>query len=479
MSPRFGTDGIRGVANRDLTPALVLALGEAAAQVLGRGPFLIGRDTRRSGSALASALAAGLAAEGAEVWELGVAPTPAVAYLCARHALPGAVISASHNPAQDNGVKLIGAGGAKVEPDAERAIEAALDANLRRGLAPSPAPAVPPPACETEPGARGADGDAPRWSTRHPSRTPPELGEVRARHELLGDYEEHLVGALEGRRLDGMSVVVDPANGAGFALAPRVLARLGASVRVVAGEPDGANINLRCGSTDTALLARTVREERADVGLALDGDADRLVAVDHEGRVVDGDRLLVLFALDLAARGLLGVPVVATTVMANLGVSRALDAAGIAVVETPVGDRHLGEAMAAKDLLLGGEQSGHLIFRSLSTTGDGLLTGILLLDLLERRGSSLASLARTCMVPLPQRLRSVPVAHPDVAARDPGLLEEVARAEAELAGRGRVLVRPSGTEPVVRIMVEAEAEADADQVLERLVRRVEGGVGRV
>jgi len=476
LSPRFGTDGIRGVANRDLTPALVLALGEAAARVLGTGPYLIGRDTRRSGSALASALAAGLAGEGAEVWQLGVAPTPAVAYLCARHALLGAVISASHNPAQDNGVKLIGAAGTKVDPDAERAIEAELDAKLRRMPA---APPPPVPVGETEPRPGGSAGDATLRPERQPGAAPPELGEVLSRPELLDGYEEHLVAALEGRSLEGMSVVLDPANGAGFALAPRVLARLGAAVRVVAGEPDGANINLRCGSTDTALLARTVRAERADVGLALDGDADRLVAVDHEGRVVDGDRLLVLFALDLAERGLLGVPAVATTVMANLGVSRALDAAGIAVVETPVGDRHLGEAMVAKDLLLGGEQSGHLIFRSLATTGDGLLTGILLLDLLRRRRSSLASLADACMVPLPQRLRSVPAPHPDVVARDPSLLEEVARAEAELAGRGRVLVRPSGTEPLVRIMVEAECEADADRVLERLVQRVEGGVGGV
>jgi phosphoglucosamine mutase len=429
---RFGTDGVRGRVGDELTPELVLALGRAAARVLGGDRFLVGRDPRRSGPLLEGALTAGLAAEGATVERLGVLPTPAVAALAAAEGVPGAVISASHNAWTDNGVKLFGPGGRKLDD----AVEARLEAELDRPAAPR-------------------SGEA--------------IGAVVDRADAAAGYVDRLVGTLDGRRLDGLAVVLDCANGAASAVGPTALRRLGADVDVIAAEPDGRNINDGCGSTAPGALAERVLAVGADAGLAVDGDADRVVAVDAEGRVVDGDHLMAVCALDLAQRGLLAERTVVVTVMTNLGFRLAMAEHDVRVVETPVGDRYVLEALETGRWSLGGEQSGHVIFRDLATTGDGLLTGIQVLDAVRRSGRSLGDLAAV-MRSLPQVLRNVPVARRglDVGA---ALAGEVAAEEARL-GQGRVLLRPSGTEPVVRVMVEAGSAEEAEAAAARLADAV-------
>ena len=290
-------------------------------------------------------------------------------------------------------------------------------------------------------------------------------------------YRQHLLATTEGRRLDGLRIVVDCANGAASEIAPWVLAELGAWVTALHDSPDGDNINDRCGSTDPAQLSLAVVEHQADLGLAFDGDADRVIAVDHTGRIIDGDVLLALFALDLAERGRLAANTVAVTVMTNLGFRLAMEGRGIAVRETDVGDRHVLAALDADGLSLGGEQSGHIIFRSLSTTGDGILTGIALADLVLRSGRSLADLSEGLVERVPQRLVNVPIPQPERLADCAEVWEAVVKAEAELGHEGRVLLRPSGTEPLVRVMVEARAEAQADAVAAQLAGVVRGRTG--
>jgi len=439
---RFGTDGIRGVANTELTPELVLALGRAAARVLGGGRFVVGRDTRLSGPLIQAALSAGLAAEGATVVDLGVAPTPAVAFVSAAEDCPGAVISASHNPFGDNGVKLFAAGGRKLDDDTEASLEAELDRLL----------------------AGHRDGVAPAGAA---------LGRAEPAGRALADFEDHLVGALEGRSLEGLRVVLDCANGAASLIAPRVLEALGAEVHALSVAPDGVNINDGCGSTFPAALQRAVVATGADAGLALDGDADRVLAVDHLGALVDGDQVLALCALDLRSRGKLRDDTVVATVMANLGFRRAMATAGVRVEETAVGDRYVLEALERGGWSLGGEQSGHVIFTELATTGDGILTGLLLLDLVARSPRALAELAAAVMERMPQVLRNVTV--PAARAGDVMTLisPAVRAAEAQLDDAGRVLVRLSGTEPLVRVMVEAATEERAEEMATRLATEVE------
>lgn len=434
MTLRFGTDGVRGRVGDELTPELVLSLGRAAARVLGTDRFLVGRDPRLSGPLLEGALVAGLASEGATVERLGVVPTPAVASLAAAEGVPGAVISASHNTYADNGVKLFTAGGRKLDDAVEERLEAELDRP----------PADPP--------------------------TGAAVGTVVDRTDAAERYVAGLVATLEGRRLDGLRVVLDCANGAASAVGPEALRRLGATVDVVAAEPDGRNINDGCGSTSPAALAARVVATSADAGIALDGDADRVIAVDAGGRVVDGDHLMAICALDLAERGRLADRTVVVTVMTNLGFRLAMAERGVRVVETPVGDRHVLEALEAGGWSLGGEQSGHVIFRELATTGDGLLTGIQALDVMCRSGRALAELAGV-MQALPQVLRNVPVPVGGVDVRA-ALAGEVAAEEARL-GQGRVLLRPSGTEPVVRVMVEAGTAEEAEGAAERLAAAVQ------
>ncbi len=414
---KFGTDGVRGVANSDLTASFALDLGRAAARVLGGHEAVVGGDTRLSTAMLEAAFVAGLASEGVVVHRLGVVPTPVVAFEAARRGALGAVISASHNPFHDNGIKLFAPGGTKLPDEVEASIEADVLA-------------LPPP-------------------TGHPA----QLVDV----EDSPAYRQHVLEALQGRDLHDLRIVVDAANGAASAIAARVFRMAGADVVSIHDQPDGRNINDGCGATDTASLAATVIAERADLGLALDGDADRLMAVDDEGRLVDGDHLIAICALDLRDRGELRDDTVVVTVMANLGFRLAMEAAGIHVVETAVGDRYVLEVLDAGGYSLGGEQSGHVIFRDLATTGDGILTGLVLCDAVARAGRPLAELAAAAMTRLPQVLVNVPVSE-RIADPSSRFASEIAAVQAELGDHGRVLVRASGTEPLVRVMVEAPTE---------------------
>ena len=434
MALRFGTDGVRGVANAELTPELALALGRAAARVLDGDRVLIGRDTRISGPLLEAALAAGFAAEGVDVDRLGVLPTPGVAFLSQAEGVVGAMISASHNPYADNGIKLFAPGGVKLADDVEEAVEAELEAVLAK----TPL---------------GPAGEG--------------VGTIRERHGAIDGYVDHLVGALGSRRLDGLRVVLDCANGAAIEVAPAAFERLGADVLVIGDRPDGCNINDRCGATHPETLRLAVVDAGADAGLAFDGDADRLIAVDATGAVVDGDHVIAICARDRRDRGTLHADTVVVTVMTNLGFHLAMAEAGIGVVTTPVGDRYVLAAMEQDGWTLGGEQSGHVIFRDLATTGDGVLTGLVLLDVMARRNTTLAALAAAAMTRLPQVLVNVRVegSGPEAADR---IASQVAEAEARLGGAGRVLVRASGTEPVVRVMVEAATHDEAEAVAAEL-----------
>ncbi len=455
MTLRFGTDGIRGVAGVDLTPELVAAIGRAAARVLGPDVALvIARDTRLSGPTLEAALTVGLRIEGASAVSLGVLPTPGLAFVCRERAAPGAMISASHNPFPDNGVKFFTSDGRKLSDERERDVEQELERVLGEG----PGAAVG--------GDVGGDVDG-------------AVAEYDAGPTVLAArdrYVQHLVDATEGRRLDGLRVVVDCGHGAAFEVAPRALRELGVDVSVLNAEPDGTNINAGCGSTDPSGLQQAVVHRGAHAGLAFDGDADRVIAIDEGGGIVDGDQLLAIAALDLTRRGLLRGGVVAT-VMSNLGLRRVLNAHGIRLVETPVGDRNVIAAMEAEVISLGGEQSGHVIFSDLATTGDGTLTGILLLDVVARAKQPLSTLA-SVMTRFPQVLRNVRVAARDRLDDAAGFWAEVRSVEAELGGEGRVLVRSSGTEPVVRIMVEAPTDERAEAGAQRLAAALEGALGR-
>ena len=450
MTLRFGTDGVRGVANADLTPELVLGLGRAAARVLdaGRvGRIVIGRDTRRSGPLLESALAAGFAAEGVDVDLLGVVPTPTVAWVAANDGLPGAVISASHNPFADNGVKLFAAGGMKLSDADEERLEAELDRILH-----------------------GAASDV-------PVPTGAKVGSVRPAEGLVSRWGDAVVGSIDGRRLEGLRVVIDCANGAASRHAAALLTRLGAEVEVIHDQPDGRNINDGCGSTHPDDLREAVVQADADAGLAFDGDADRVLAVDETGTLLDGDQMIAMLAADRHDRDALAGDTVVVTVYSNLGLRHAMAERGIGVVETQVGDRYVLEALERGGWPLGGEQSGHIIFRDLATTGDGILTGVQLLDLLARARRPLSELAASAMTRYPQVLRNVRVADRPAAVVS-AITDEVDRVERELGERGRVLVRASGTEPVVRVMVEAESGDQAETAVAELVSAVESAAGR-
>jgi phosphoglucosamine mutase len=432
---RFGTDGVRGHALTELTVEYVSWLGRAAATVLGGGDWLIGRDTRESGPALQDAFAAGLIAGGANPLLLGMAPTPAVAHLSAARRLPAAMVTASHNPWHDNGIKIFAPGGQKLSDDVERALERAVEEAATLG--PIAMPRV----------------------------EPTELAGVAG----LGhrDYDEHLRELFPEAPLTGVRLVLDCANGAMSEVAPLIARSLGADVVVTHAEPDGRNINDRCGATSPASLAAAVVAHGADLGLAFDGDGDRVIAVDHLGNVVDGDRLIALAAVQLRDEGQLVDDTVVVTVMTNLGFRRAMEHLGIHVVETAVGDRYVLEALDAGGYAVGGEQSGHIIYRRLATTGDGLLAGLRLAAHVVQQGRPLAELAGAVMTSYPQVLVNVRVAerHPHVADE---LAAEIAAGEVGLAGEGRILVRASGTEPLVRVMVEAAtielAQRTADEL---------------
>jgi phosphoglucosamine mutase len=417
----------------ELTTDYVASLGRAAAEVMGSGDWLIGRDTRESGPVLEDALTGGLAAGGAVPLQAGVLPTPALAYLSALHGVPAAMITASHNPWQDNGIKIFAPGGLKLSDATERAIEASMRAHV----------------------------DVSEQSDR-------------ARTVTSAPYHDHLVDTIGPQGLGGLRVVVDCAHGAMFEAAPEVIRRLGADVIVINAEPNGRNINDHCGATHPAALSAAVVANRVDLGLAFDGDGDRVIAIDHHGNVVDGDRMIALAALQLRDEGQLTDDTVVVTVMSNLGFHKSMDAAGIKVITTAVGDRSVLEALDAGDYAIGGEQSGHIVYRHLATTGDGLLAGLRLAAYVRNREQSLAELAGSVMSSYPQVLVNVKVAHrhPNV---DVELASEIAAALESLDGEGRILVRPSGTEPLIRVMVEAAnqplAQATADKLGELVMAR--------
>ena len=437
--PRFGTDGVRGRADTVLTDEYVRALGRAAARVLGRERWLIGRDTRESGPRIEAALADGLTSEGADVSLLGVMPTPAVALGSRDAGVPAAMISASHNSFADNGIKLFAAGGRKLADDVQGQIETLLDGTF----------------------------DAPAASGRIDDASV-SVGTVDDDSVHVERYVEWLLSTMDGRRLDGVSLVLDAANGAAHAIGPRMLEALGASVLSLNVDPDGRNINARCGSQHPESLREAVLATGAHLGLALDGDADRVVAVDASGEIVDGDQILAMCALDMKEAGRLRDDTIVVTVMSNLGLRIAMRDAGIAIDETPVGDRYVLEVLDRRGLSLGGEQSGHVIFHDLIATGDGLLTGLRVLDLMHRSGRPLADLAST-MRRFPQVLVNVAADATGVEAR---IAAEVAEIERRLDGSGRVLIRASGTEPLVRVMVEAPTAEEAADLADHLAQAV-------
>src|SRR5918996_233153 len=434
MAGLFGTDGVRGVANRDLTPELSFSLGRALVQALGglgRPVIVVGRDTRPSGPMLQAALSAGICSAGGDVIRLGVAPTPAVAFVTVDLAArAGAVISASHNPPEDNGIKFFSSEGTKLPDAVEEEIELTV---------------------------RGDDGPRPEGSG---------IGRVEDRPTETERYLEHLEAAAE-TRLDGMRVVVDCGFGAAYRLAPEVLRRLG---------DEGDRINVGCGATHPEVVATEVRRLGADAGVAHDGDADRAILCDGEGNVIDGDQVIVACALGMKAAGRLRGNTVVVTVMANLGLRRALDRAGIRVLETQVGDRSVLEEMVRSGAVLGGEQSGHVIFRDQATTGDGILTAVRFLSLARRRGVPVSELAGA-MKRYPQVLENVPVSSTGGMDGAGPIGEAVRSAEDALGDRGRVLVRPSGTEPLVRVMVEAETESEAREHAGRVAQSVREALG--
>ena len=443
MARLFGTDGVRGVANRDLTVSLALSLAQAAASVLGeqarnegrRPVAVIGRDPRISGEYIAAAVAAGLASSGVDVFDAGVIPTPATAFLTADiNADFGVMVSASHNPAPDNGIKFFAFGGHKLPDEVEDQIEEAMSN-----------PALSP---------IGAG-----------------IGRVQRFADAEDRYIVHLLGAIS-TSLQGLKIVVDCAHGAASAISPQVFSDSGAEVIVIGNDPDGLNINAGFGSTSMSALQAAVLEHNADMGFAHDGDADRALAVDATGAIVDGDQLMAILALSLKAKGELARNTLVATVMSNLGLRIAMKDAGIEMIETKVGDRYVLEQIREGGFTLGGEQSGHIIFSRYATTGDGILTGLMIAAEVKRTEKSLAELAAQ-MRTYPQVLINIKGVDKSRVDSDPGLQEIVSQASAELGDAGRVLLRASGTENLVRVMVEAADEGTAHSWADRIARVVE------
>jgi phosphoglucosamine mutase len=470
----FGTDGVRGVAGELLSAELALALGKAvtARSPADRPRVLIVRDTRESGEMLQAALAAGVSAAGGEALLGGVLPTPAAPLLIKRYGFDlAAVLSASHNPYQDNGIKFFAADGFKLSDEQEQTIEAEL---REVGAFADAAYGVGGHADNREPAATDL-GDGHAGGTSKSSMPPARAGGMRAIghvRELRGTHEDYL-RELESRfaelSLDGLDVLLDCANGATYKVAPEIFRRLGANVTVVAASPDGRNINEGCGSTHVAALGELVRAGGHALGFAFDGDGDRVLAVDRTGAVVDGDELIALAALHLREQGRLAGEGVVVTVMTNYGFHSAMREAGIEVACANVGDRYVLEQLRSSGWALGGEQSGHIIERGFNSTGDGIAGALLTLEALAGRDLS----EREAIRKLPQRLVNVRVLDRGALAGSESVAQAVTEEEEALAGRGRVLVRPSGTEPLVRVMVEAPSDEEADAVCSRLVALVE------
>lgn len=448
MGKYFGTDGVRGEANVELTPELAFKLGRFGGYVLSQHEeetplVFVGRDTRISGEMLEHALIAGLLSVGIRVYKLGVIATPGVAYLVRTgKASAGVMISASHNPALDNGIKFFGGDGFKLDDDRELEIEALLDA---------------------------AEDTLPRPSAQG-------LGTVMEYPEGLRKYQEFLVST--GVQLEGMHVVLDTANGAASTSARQIFADLGAQLTVIGENPDGLNINDGVGSTHPEHLQEKVKEVGAAIGLAYDGDSDRLIAVDENGEIVDGDKIMYIIGSYLSSKGLLEKNTIVTTVMSNLGFHKALDTKGIQKEITAVGDRYVVEEMRKSGYNLGGEQSGHVVIMDYNTTGDGQLTGVQLTKIMQETGKKLSELAAEVTI-YPQKLVNIRVENSmkDKAMEVPAIREIIEKMEAEMAGNGRILVRPSGTEPLLRVMAEAPTHEEVDYYVDTIAAVVQAEIG--
>ena len=448
MGKYFGTDGVRGEANVELTPELAFKLGRFGGYVLSQHEeetplVFVGRDTRISGEMLEHALIAGLLSVGIRVYKLGVIATPGVAYLVrTEKASAGVMISASHNPALDNGIKFFGGDGFKLNDDRELEIEDLLDA---------------------------AEDTLPRPSAQG-------LGTVMEYPEGLRKYQEFLVST--GVQLEGMHVVLDTANGAASTSARQIFADLGAQLTVIGENPDGLNINDGVGSTHPEHLQEKVKKVGAAIGLAFDGDSDRLIAVDENGDIVDGDKIMYIIGSYLSSKGLLEKNTIVTTVMSNLGFHKALDAKGIQKEITAVGDRYVVEEMRKSGYNLGGEQSGHVVIMDYNTTGDGQLTGVQLTKIMQETGKKLSELAAEVTI-YPQKLVNIRVENSmkDKAMEVPAIREIIEKMEAEMAGNGRILVRPSGTEPLLRVMAEAPTHEEVDYYVDTIATVVQAEIG--
>lgn len=440
MGRLFGTDGVRGSANKDLTPELVFALGKSASLVIaqqhgkGRASAVVGRDPRASGEMLEAALIAGLATVGVDVLKVGVLPTPAIAYLTQYYKADlGIVLSASHNVFSDNGVKFFSKDGKKLPDEVEDEIEKNLD-------------------------------------TKVPHPTGSEVGRVKEMADAYEAYVSHLLETINLGALKGLKIVVDCANGAASEVAPDVYHRAGAEVIAIHNSPNGLNINENCGSTHMQSLIDTVKKEKADLGIAHDGDADRCLAVDELGNIIDGDHILALLAKDFKDNSKLSSQTVVSTVMANLGFKFAMKEQAISIIETQVGDRYVLEAMEEKNFVLGGEQSGHVIMRNYSTTGDGLLTALHLMNAVTNQKKPLSELSKI-VKKYPQIL--INVSNVDRAKiGNEKLQNAVKEAEKQLGNKGRILLRPSGTEELIRVMVEAETQNTADSIAKQIAEVV-------
>ena len=448
MGKYFGTDGVRGEANVELTPELAFKLGRFGGYVLSQHEeetplVFVGRDTRISGELLEHALIAGLLSVGIRVYKLGVIATPGVSYLVrTEKASAGVMISASHNPALDNGIKFFGGDGFKLDDDRELEIEALLDAT---------------------------EDTLPRPSAHG-------LGTVMEYPEGLRKYQEFLVST--GVQLEGIHVVLDTANGAASTSARQIFADLGAQLTVIGENPDGLNINDGVGSTHPEHLQEKVKEVGAAIGLAFDGDSDRLIAVDENGEIVDGDKIMYIIGSYLSSKGLLEKNTIVTTVMSNLGFHKALDAKGIQKEITAVGDRYVVEEMRKSGYNLGGEQSGHVVIMDYNTTGDGQLTGVQLTKIMQETGKKLSELAAEVTI-YPQKLVNIRVENSmkDKAMEVPAIREIIEKMEAEMAGYGRILVRPSGTEPLLRVMAEAPTDQEVDYYVDTIAAVVQAEIG--
>jgi len=429
----FGTDGVRGVANKELTPELALTLGRAARLLKDeRRRAVIGRDTRRSGEMLAAALAAGMASVGIEVIDAGVVPTPAIPFLVEKYdASFGAAISASHNPAEDNGIKFFDRAGFKIPEGLEAKLEQAVESGV----------------------------------VERPSGS--GIGRIRQASEAPGLYLEHLLEIGAELRGLNLKLVLDCAHGAVSSIAPELFARLGVEAVILHDRPDGDNINHGCGSTELRTVQEAALLYRADLGVAYDGDGDRVLFVDHQGNEVDGDAVLLIAALELQRQGELAPPLVVATVMSNFGLEESLKQHNIELLRTPVGDRYVAEQLEETEAKLGGEQSGHIIFREYGTTGDGLVTTLELLKIVKRTGKPLAELASQ-LVHYPQVLHNIPVPDPGLFREHQGLQQKIEEYQAQLDGVGRLVVRPSGTQPLIRVMVEGRDAQLVSQVAAEL-----------